>query len=670
MVDGTLDEVSEVVEAFRAKGRSLLMPPPRFPLTVDTVVDISHESLMRIWKRLVRWSMEEREAAHRYGNIVTRALMWKSPQGGSLMTDPELTDTLAWQADKRVHSAWAERYGGNFALVADYLTESQEAEKKAVVFVRRSKRNRVAALVFALLVLIAIPISWWLLQGRNSAEETAELLAVEKEEALADRDSAIAEARAAREQMALAAANSFEGAGDEKAVQKALSRADSLSTFINLLQNQVEMEAQRADAEQERAAELRDSIVAIYGQALEKSREEIAEILFEARRQKAVADSEVMANQAYQLLQRNQVQEGKRMALAAYDSNRVYGGTGMNAAVFQALTEAYVSVNRPGAFEAYLPLNDWPVGSYHAPSHRLAIATATGGVQVSASINPFSFGELIPLEDLAIGLAWTDDGKYLIAGSRRYLYRINPETGEVKPMRVRGLGRVGIFFIHPMKIKGEDYIMFATDVAVGVVPQSGFDQEQEVKLVYETEVGEIIRQLQMGPSEDIWLATDHKLIQLDWRGTPGTSNLHDIREVSLDDLHSINVEMDFDALAISENNVAIGTTTGDVWLIPKAEIGSRSSARLSIYRHPLHRDGVTHLEFDDTGTRLLSTSFDNNAKLVLVEEGKVRLQEINLFHRDKVWWGSFCGQYMVTLHGDQGIRRWHTRPEAMVKLLR
>ena len=40
---------------FRRPGRSFLMPPAPVPLTPDTIVDLSHESLMRCWTRLRGW---------------------------------------------------------------------------------------------------------------------------------------------------------------------------------------------------------------------------------------------------------------------------------------------------------------------------------------------------------------------------------------------------------------------------------------------------------------------------------------------------------------------------------------------------------------------------------------------------------------------------------------
>ena len=55
-----------MIEKFREPGRSLLMPPVGKPLEAGTMIDISHESLMRIWVRLKNWVDEEAESINMY----------------------------------------------------------------------------------------------------------------------------------------------------------------------------------------------------------------------------------------------------------------------------------------------------------------------------------------------------------------------------------------------------------------------------------------------------------------------------------------------------------------------------------------------------------------------------------------------------------------------------
>ncbi|WP_284189918.1 nSTAND1 domain-containing NTPase, partial [Zoogloea oryzae] len=55
--------LAEVLEPFRAPGAAFLMPPAGEPLEADTVIDLAHESLMRIWDRLREWGEREADAA-------------------------------------------------------------------------------------------------------------------------------------------------------------------------------------------------------------------------------------------------------------------------------------------------------------------------------------------------------------------------------------------------------------------------------------------------------------------------------------------------------------------------------------------------------------------------------------------------------------------------------
>ena len=46
-----IGDATAIIDKFRKPSRSFLMPPLPEPLDADTVVDISHESLMRVWTR-------------------------------------------------------------------------------------------------------------------------------------------------------------------------------------------------------------------------------------------------------------------------------------------------------------------------------------------------------------------------------------------------------------------------------------------------------------------------------------------------------------------------------------------------------------------------------------------------------------------------------------------
>ena len=75
-------EVVAVLDVFRKPSRSFLMPPAPEPLEPGTIIDISHESLMRVWIRLKDWVEREAESAAQYRRLVQNAMLQARGFGG------------------------------------------------------------------------------------------------------------------------------------------------------------------------------------------------------------------------------------------------------------------------------------------------------------------------------------------------------------------------------------------------------------------------------------------------------------------------------------------------------------------------------------------------------------------------------------------------------------
>ncbi len=111
---------------FRRRGRSFLMPPEGVALEEATVLDISHESLMRVWQRLRDWVEQEGASAARWRRLAESAWLWAAGQT-RLLRDPELAATTAWWNEEKPTAAWAGRYGGDFAATADFSSAAAGA---------------------------------------------------------------------------------------------------------------------------------------------------------------------------------------------------------------------------------------------------------------------------------------------------------------------------------------------------------------------------------------------------------------------------------------------------------------------------------------------------------------------------------------------------------------
>jgi len=160
LADADEDEMIAVVEHFRKPGRSFLMPPHSVPLTSESIIELSHESLMRIWTRLNSWVDEEFESAQMYKRLSEAAAMYQIGRTG-LWRPPDLQLALNWQKKQRPTREWAQRYDEAFERAIVFLDTSRityEAELKNQELQQRRmlRRARITAVVLGVAAVIAL----------------------------------------------------------------------------------------------------------------------------------------------------------------------------------------------------------------------------------------------------------------------------------------------------------------------------------------------------------------------------------------------------------------------------------------------------------------------------------------------------------------------------------
>jgi WD40 repeat protein len=144
ITEASEDEVMAVIEKFRAPGRSFLTPSADVPLHAGALIDISHESLIRNWKRLSVWVEEESEMARIYLRLVETAELYRDGKAG-LWSDPDLQIALDWCEQRRPNPAWARRHFRPFGLAMSFLEKSRierEAGMQRVAAERVEKERR------------------------------------------------------------------------------------------------------------------------------------------------------------------------------------------------------------------------------------------------------------------------------------------------------------------------------------------------------------------------------------------------------------------------------------------------------------------------------------------------------------------------------------------------
>lgn len=130
-------QIDDVLNKFREKDRYFLMPPFEVDLKPDSIIDISHESLIQHWKRLKNWSEEEAESANTYRRLEDRACLWEAKRA-ELLSGIELEVALDWYKTEQPTVLWAKRYSkeerksqeeGKYFKLAMRFLEKSEKEK-------------------------------------------------------------------------------------------------------------------------------------------------------------------------------------------------------------------------------------------------------------------------------------------------------------------------------------------------------------------------------------------------------------------------------------------------------------------------------------------------------------------------------------------------------------
>jgi len=191
IANASVKEVAEVVDHFRKPGNTLLMPPSNVKLEENSVVDISHESLMRIWVMLTKWVEEEAESVKMYLRLAEAAEMHQQGKSG-LWRPPDLQIALNWQAEQNPSKVWGLRYHKAYERTMLFLDFSKkEFEREQIRKEKMQRRRLIAARITALILGLGAVVAFlFFIYGEQQRREA------EKQRAEAKRQSKVAEEQA------------------------------------------------------------------------------------------------------------------------------------------------------------------------------------------------------------------------------------------------------------------------------------------------------------------------------------------------------------------------------------------------------------------------------------------------------------------------------------------
>ncbi len=169
------DQVRRILDVFRADDCNFLRPGVAVPLQESTVVDISHESLIRQWSKLSGWVTEEARSANLWRRVSTAADRYER-QVGDLLTGLDLANLSSWWNEEQPQAHWTARYSDNFDGVAAFLEKSVAAQKqrereKAEHDLRERRRLRIGLASVSALAIVASILAFWAVGAEDRAND-------------------------------------------------------------------------------------------------------------------------------------------------------------------------------------------------------------------------------------------------------------------------------------------------------------------------------------------------------------------------------------------------------------------------------------------------------------------------------------------------------------------
>ena len=347
LTGATLDEVTAVVDNFRKPGRSFLMPPAGVPLRDGSILDISHESLMRIWERLSAWADEEARSGQLYLNVAKASQRHEEGEA-ALWRDPELQLALAWRDKANPTEEWAGRYDPSFSTAMAFLDASRnerdrEVREKEAHRRQQLRRARVLTAIFSVVSLVMLALGAFALKQSDNAVRN-ERQAVEAAKR-AENETKIAERNRST---AVSASERAERAREEADRQRANAEhqshvAEQQSTIAENERQHAETERLKAEANERLATEKKKEAENATERAdTEKNnairaREDAEKSEKQKTRLSHVASARALA---LQILQLKDKQISGLLALEVYRLNHDNDGNAEDPDVFAALLTA------------------------------------------------------------------------------------------------------------------------------------------------------------------------------------------------------------------------------------------------------------------------------------------------------------------------------------------
>ena len=606
-----INEIISIVEFFRAPGKTLLTPSAEIELEDTTIIDISHESLMRIWGTLSIWIEEEHESVKQYLRIAEAAELHQSGKS-SLLKSPELQMATNWYKQEQPVKAWGIRHNKTYDRTIEFLLHSEkEFLREQRLKTRQQKRRlvtaRIIALVFGTGAVIAGISFIYAQKQKTEADEQKVLAQANQEKAIIEAQRAQDNAEEAQKQTKIAEMQALRALRNEKAANESREKAEIERQNALQQKELADMAHQKAVTEEQKALRLRMMSIA--------------------------------KSMAIKSLQEPDKTIKSLVSRQAYNYYFESGGEGTDPDIYKALYYAVKTIkgNSFNLLEGHrdnvrsIVTSQQSKTFYSASSDGQILRWSPDG-PLKFQNKVLHFGEGMVNKALAI----SSDGKWLVVGGDYpYLLLFSLTNNKQKPQKIKS------------NSKQTWYITFTPDnnkiISVG--------SDKKIMLWDFISSKEVAQPKGKINSIDIDPRGRHLATAME----SGEVILYDINNnFSSKILYSERNKHDITSLKYSDNGrmLAIGNIKGTVRIL-NSEKGTVVSNLAG------HTAMVNQIAFNHTGTKLATASFDHTVQIWDLDNLYNQPVVLN-DHKDWVWSVAFSkdDEYLFAGCRDKLVRAW------------
>ena len=637
------EDLINVIDKFREPGRSLLMPPSNVTLRSNSIIEISHESLMRIWQRLKNWVDEEADSAQMYKRLSEAAEMYQVGKTG-LWRPPDLQLALNWQIKQKPTRTWAKRYNPYFERAMVFLETSKtayesEQKSKELLQKRMLQRTKMVAIVLGIAFIIAIIffVFGWIKKmdadDQRLIAEQNRIVAVENAEE-ADRQRVIAEGQReeARRQAEIAES---ERERAELNARNALYQKGVAETQTDVANRQRQLALDR-----ERIA---DSLKLVaYDQSLLAIDERD-----KANQLRMISIAQSMAVKSLNI---NDTDLKALLAYQAFNFNKEYGGNVYDNYIYDGLYYAKRDKLKESQGEdllRYKGHRDMIRAIVYDPNGTDFYTTGSDGKILKWESKDYSYKTLYqPAANyINYDMKVSPDGKWLIvAGDAPYILVINLAT--LNAIKIEGhQGPVTKLMFLP---NSEYFISYG--IQDSTLRINDYVNSSELK-----KFGKRYTAISLNKDGKVMVAGDEKG-NLDIYNTDNMDQVESFA-ISESPIYSIEFSPDNKTIAIGNEQgvVQLGDVVGSDIFWTRDISGQRSR--------------INSIRFSPDGSLLATASLEGTVQLWVMDQMDKMLPVAFKDHDDYVWSIEFnaSSDYLLAGTKDGIIKLWPTKPELMAQ---